>query len=92
MSLRGLKAVSRNPKRRRNISGDIMLKRRNFSAADSPDDLNDYIHVAALSCWVVFGAVAALLAGALIWFGVAGVELPGGDVLRLTDLLAYGAR
>lgn len=33
----------------------------------SPEDLNDYIHVARPSVWVVLGAIVALLAGAIAW-------------------------
>lgn len=33
----------------------------------SPEDLNDYIHVARPSVWVVLGAIVALLVGAIVW-------------------------
>lgn len=44
-----------------------IFRKSTLDRISSPEQLNDYIHVARPSVWIVLGAVVALLAGILIW-------------------------
>lgn len=48
-----------------------IFREKNLEALQTPEDLNDYIHVTSPGVWLVLGAVIVLLIGVCIW-GVAG--------------------
>ena len=51
-----------------------LFRRKNLERVSSPEQLGDYLRVTSPSVWIVLAAVAALLAGLLIWSSVTAVE------------------
>ncbi len=44
-----------------------LFRQKSLDKVSSPEQMNDYIRVTSPSVWLVLGAVAALLAGLIIW-------------------------
>ena len=46
---------------------ESLFRKAALDRMSSPEELNEYIHVARPNLWVVLGAIGALLAGAIVW-------------------------
>ena len=44
-----------------------LFREKSLEAIESPESLNDYLHVTSPGVWLVLGTVIALLVGAIIW-------------------------
>ncbi len=61
-----------------------IFREKSLERIQSPDELNDYIHVSNPSVWMILGAIVLLLAGLLVWASVGTIEetSPGALVVR----------
>ncbi len=61
-----------------------IFREKSLERIQSPEDLNDYIHVSNPSVWMILGAIVLLLAGLLVWASVGTIEetSPGALVVR----------
>lgn len=61
-----------------------VFREKSLERIQSPEQLNDYIHVSNPSVWMILGAIVLLLAGLLVWAGVGTIEerSPGALVVR----------
>ena len=44
-----------------------LFREKSLEAIESPEKLNDYLHVTSAGVWLVMGAVVALLIGFVLW-------------------------
>ena len=44
-----------------------LFREKSLEAVESPESLNDYLHVTSPSVWLILAAVIALLIGAILW-------------------------
>ncbi len=47
--------------------GEPIFREKSLRRINSPEELEDYLHVTSLSVWLILAAVILLLAGMLIW-------------------------
>ena len=61
-----------------------IFREKSLERIQSPEQLNDYIHVSNPSVWMIMGAIVLLLVGVLVWSGVGIIEekSPGALVVR----------
>ncbi len=61
-----------------------IFREKSLERIQSPEQLNDYIHVSNPSVWMILGAIVALIVGVLVWAGVGIIEekSPGALVVR----------
>lgn len=60
------------------------FRKQSLERIKSPDALNDYIHVARPSTWLVLGAIVLFLIGIIVWgvFGRVTLEVNGFSVVE----------
>ncbi len=61
-----------------------LFREKSLERIQSPEQLDDYIHVSNPSVWMILGAIVALLVGLFVWAGVGTIEekSPGALIVR----------
>ncbi len=62
-----------------------LYRKESMERIQSPEQLNDYLHVTNPTVWVVLAAVILLLAGVLIWGSVASVDSYASGTAQVQD-------
>ena len=44
-----------------------LFREKSLEAIESPESLNDYLHVTSVGVWLVMAAVIAILLGMILW-------------------------
>lgn len=71
-----------------------VFRKKSLERIQSPDQLDDYIHVVSPGVWMVLGALVLLLAGGGIWASVGTIEetVPAALVVRGGEATCYVAQ
>ena len=71
-----------------------VFRKKSLERIQSPDQLDDYIHVVSPGVWMVLGALVLLLAGGGVWASVGTIEetVPAALVVRGGEATCYVAQ
>lgn len=62
-----------------------LFRKESMDRIQSPEQLNDYMHVTNPTVWVVLAAVILLLAGMLVWSSVASINSYASGTAQVQD-------
>ena len=62
-----------------------LYRKQSMERIQSPEQLNDYLHVTNPTVWVVLAAVVLLLAGLLVWSTSAGLDSYASGIAQVSD-------
>ena len=56
------------------IMSDQLFRKKSIDKISSPEQLDDYLRVSTPALWLILSAIAAFLAGVIVWAGMAHLE------------------